>query len=343
MSKDLMVRIAPEFTEEKQVTKITIVGVGAVGMACANAILLRGVCNKIALIDVMENKAKGEVLDMEQCAQFCHGIKVIGGSDYADSKDSNIVVISAGARQEEGESRLNLVQRNVDIFKKIIPQIVKYSPNCILVVVSNPGNSSFVFNLFNIVEIISYVAWKLSGFPAHRVFGTGTILDSARFRHMLSKKLNISASSVHGYIIGEHGDSSVPVWSCVNIAGVRLSKHLPDIGTDKDPENFAKIHKDVVDSAYEIIRLKGYTSWAIGVSTATLCNSIINNHHSVWPLSTLAKGFHGITDEIYISLPCLVTNHGITHVIPQELNEDETAKLLNSAKTLSTIAAGLKW
>ncbi|KAL3318574.1 hypothetical protein Ciccas_002760 [Cichlidogyrus casuarinus] len=193
------------------------------------------------------------------------------------------------------------------------------------------------------VDVMSYVARKLSGFPDYRVFGTGTVLDSARFRYMLGKKLNICATSVHGYVIGEHGDTSVPVWSCVNIAGVRLAKQYPNIGTSQDQENFALIHEQVVNSACEIIKRKGNTCWAIGLCTATLCSAVLKSHHAVYPVSVNAKGFHGITDDVYLSLPCVVTNIGVTHVIPQDLNEDETANLLTSAKTLANLIAGITW
>lgn len=325
----IMKAVAPADVKASPRTKITVIGVGAVGMAAAFSLM--EITGELCLLDVMENKVKGEVLDLQHGQQFLRRCTVKGGTDYALSAGSDIVVITAGARQNEGESRLNLVQRNVDIFKHIIPQIVKHSPNCIIVVVSNP------------VDILTYVAAKLSGFPKHRVLGTGTMLDSARFRYLLGDKLGVSANSVHGYVIGEHGDSSVPVWSNVNVAGVRLSSMNPKIGTDGDPEHYGNIHKEVVNSAYEIIKLKGYTSWAIGLTCRSLCNSILHNLHAVYPLTTNAKGFHGITEDVYLSLPCLTTSVGISHVIPQQLNEEETAKIKHSADTLWSIIKDIKW
>ncbi|CAH8661245.1 unnamed protein product [Heterobilharzia americana] len=203
--KSIMQAVAPPGTESRSRTKVTVVGVGAVGMAAAFSLM--NVAGEIALIDVVADKVKGEVLDLQHGQQFLRRCKVSGGTDYKYSENSDIVVITAGARQNEGESRLNLVQRNVEIYKFIIPQVVKYSPDCILIIVSNP------------VDVLTYVAHKLSGFPAHRVIGTGTMLDSARFRFLLGRKLGVSANSVHGYVVGEHGDSSVPVWSNVNVGG----------------------------------------------------------------------------------------------------------------------------
>ncbi|CDQ75121.1 unnamed protein product [Oncorhynchus mykiss] len=228
----------------------------------------------------------------------------------------------AGARQQEGESRLNLVQRNVNIFKFIIPQIVKYSPNAILLVVSNP------------VDILTYVAWKLSGFPRHRVIGSGTNLDSGRFRHLMGEKLHLHPSSCHGWIIGEHGDSSVPVWSGVNVAGVSLKGLNPDMGTDADKEDWKHVHKMVVNGAYEVIKLKGYTSWAIGLSVADLVESILKNLHKVHPVSTLVKGMHGVKEEVFLSVPCVLGNSGLTDIIHMTLKPEEEKQLINSAETL---------
>merc|ERR1712002_206609 len=245
--------------------KVTVVGCGAVGMATAFSLMAQEVASEIALVDVMLDKLKGEVMDLQHGLTFLRNIKVSGSGDYSITAGSKLIIVTAGARQQEGESRLNLVQRNVNIFKGIIPQLCKYSPDAIFLVVSNP------------VDLMTYVTWKLSGFPKNRVFGSGTNLDSSRFRFLMSERLNIAPSSCHGWIVGEHGDSSVPVWSGMNVAGVRLRDINPQVGTPEDPENFAQLHKDVINSAYEIIKLKGYTSWAIGVSCSTLARSILKN------------------------------------------------------------------
>ncbi|XP_060698964.1 L-lactate dehydrogenase B-A chain isoform X1 [Hemiscyllium ocellatum] len=310
--------------------KVTVVGVGQVGMACAVSILLRELTDEMALVDVLEDKLKGEMMDLLHGSLFLKTPKILADKDYAITANSRVVVVTAGARQQEGESRLNLVQRNVNIFKFIIPQIVKYSPNCTLIVVSNP------------VDILTYVTWKMSGFPKNRVIGSGCNLDSARFRYLMAEKLGLHPSSCHGWVLGEHGDSSVPVWSGVNVAGVGLQQLSPDIGTAQDKENWKDVHKMVVDSAYEVIKLKGYTNWAIGLSVAELTESIVKNLRRIHPVSTMVKGMYGIEDEVFLSLPCVLSADGLTDVINQTLKDDEVAQLRKSAETLWKIQRELK-
>eukprot|EP00108_Taenia_solium_P001794 TsM_000807200 transcript=TsM_000807200 gene=TsM_000807200 len=329
----ILIPLAPH-VHSKPKTKVSIVGVGS------------GLANILALVDFNEDKVKGEVLDMQHGSQFLHTCNVIGGKDYSYTSHSDVVFIAAGARQVVGESRLNLVQRNVDIFKNcphfpravniishsaIVPEVVKYSPDCIIVVVSNP------------VDILTYVTWKLSGLPKNRVIGSGTILDSARFRHILGKKLDLAASSIHGYIIGEHGDSSVAVWSRVSVGGVNLSTVYPKFGEDDDPNNFKAVHKDVIDSAYEIIRLKGYTSWAIGLCCANLCSALLSDRNVVIPVTTNVSGLHGIEGDVFLSMPCVVNSSGVTSVVNMTLTDSEKAKLHHSAKTLLETTSGIKW
>ncbi|KAK2832129.1 hypothetical protein Q7C36_015591 [Tachysurus vachellii] len=315
---------------EPPTNKVTVVGVGQVGMACAVSILLKDLCDELALVDVLEDKLKGEMMDLQHGSLFLKTHKIIADKDYSVTANSRIVVVTAGVRQQEGESRLNLVQRNVNIFKHIIPQIVKHSPNCILIVVSNP------------VDIMTYVTWKLSGLPKHRVIGSGTNLDTARFRFIMAEKLGIHASSFNGYVLGEHGDSSVPVWSGANVAGVNLQKLNPAIGTDADSENWKEAHKMVVDSAYEVIKLKGYTNWAIGMSVADLTESLVKNLSRVHPVSTMVKGMYGIGDEVYLSLPCVLNSSGVTSVINMTLSDGEVGQLRKSADTLWNIQKDLK-
>ncbi|XP_051540298.1 L-lactate dehydrogenase B-A chain-like [Myxocyprinus asiaticus] len=256
--------------------------------------------------------------------------KIVADKDYLVTANSRIIVVTAGVRQQRGESRLNLVQRNANIFKHIIPQIVKYSPDCTLIVVSNP------------VDVLIYVTWKLSGLPKHRVIGSGTNLDSARFCHIMAEKLGIHSSSFNGYILGEHGDSSVPVWSEANVTEVSLQKLNPDIGTDKDAENWKEAHKMVVDSAYEVIKLKGYTNWAIGLSVADLTESLVKNLSRVHPVSTMVKGMYGISEEVYLSLPCVLNSSGVGSVINMTLTDEEIAQLKKSTDTLWGIQKDLK-
>ncbi|XP_014209671.1 L-lactate dehydrogenase-like [Copidosoma floridanum] len=311
--------------------KITIVGVGQVGMACAFSILTNNVSSDVVLVDVMADKLKGEMLDLQHGSAFLKNARINASTDYAASANSSICIVTAGARQREGESRLDLVQRNTDIFKGIVPQLVKYSPNTILLVVSNP------------VDILTYVAWKLSGLPRNRVIGSGTNLDSARFRFLLSQRLNVAPTSCHGWIIGEHGDTSVPVWSGVNVGGVRLCELDENVGTEADQEGWNELHKQVVQSAYEVIRLKGYTSWAIGLSVSQLASSILRNSMQVHAVSTLVAGQHGIEREVFLSLPCTLGENGIAHVIKQKLTDKELELLGKSANTMDEVQKGLKF
>ncbi|XP_060932640.1 L-lactate dehydrogenase C chain isoform X2 [Limanda limanda] len=332
MASILQKLITPVFSgpPEPPRNKVTVVGVGQVGMACAISVLLRELADELALVDVMEDKLKGEMMDLQHGSLFLKTPTIVADKDYSVTANSRIVVVTAGVRQQEGESRLNLVQRNVNIFKHIIPQIVRYSPDCIIIVVSNP------------VDVLTYVTWKLSGLPKHRVIGSGTNLDSARFRFLMAEKLGIHASSFNGWILGEHGDTSVPVWSGTNVAGVNLQMLNPDIGTDCDEENWKETHKMVVDSAYEVIRLKGYTNWAIGLSVADLTESLMRNMNRIHPVSTMVQGMYGIDDQVYLSLPCVLNSGGVASVVNMTLTEDEVAQLQDSANTLWDIQKDLQ-
>ncbi|XP_042843323.1 L-lactate dehydrogenase A-like 6A [Panthera tigris] len=320
------------FTSEEAVhhNKVSIIGTGSVGMACAISILLKGLTDELALVDVDEDKLKGETMDLQHGSPFVKMPTIASSKDYPVTANSSLVIITAGARQEKGETRLNLVQRNVAIFKLMISNIIQYSPRCKLIVVSNP------------VDILTYVAWKLSGFPQNRVIGSGCNLDTARFRFLIGQKLGIHSESCHGWVLGEHGDSSVPVWSGVNIAGVPLKDLNSDIGTDKDTEKWKNVHKDVIASAYEIIKMKGYTNWAIGLSVADLTESILRNLRRVHPVSTIIKGLYGINKEVFLSVPCVLGESGIADLVKVTLTPEEQARLKKSAETLWEIQKELE-
>lgn len=329
ISAQLMEEIVPAL--DKSGGKVTVVGVGQVGMACAFSLLTQSICSELALVDVAADKLRGEMLDLQHGLTFLRNIKIDASTDFAVTAGSRVCIVTAGARQKEGESRLSLVQRNTDIFKGIIPNLVKYSPETILLIVSNP------------VDILTYVAQKLSGLPKNRVIGSGCNLDSARFRFHLSQRLNVAPNSAHGWIVGEHGDSSVPVWSGVNVAGVRLRDLNPDIGTPNDPDKYNELHMEVVNSAYEIIKLKGYTSWAIGLSVASLVSSIMKNQRRCYAISVNVQGQHGIEEDVFLSLPSVLGENGVTHIIKQTLTAAEVDQLQKSAKTLWDVQAGLKF
>lgn len=311
--------------------KVSVVGVGQVGMACAFSILTQNVSSDLALVDCVADKLQGEMLDLQHGSPFLKNAKVHASTDYSVTAGSRLCVVTAGARQREGESRLDLVQRNTDILKFIIPQLIKYSPNTMLLIVSNP------------VDILTYVAWKISGLPKHRVIGSGTNLDSSRFRFLMSQRLGVAPTSCHGWIIGEHGDSSVAVWSGVNIAGVNLRQINPAIGTEDDPEQWNDLHQQVVGSAYEVIKLKGYTSWAIGLSVASLASTILNNTGRIHAVCVHVQGLHGIKEDVYLSLPAVLGEDGVSDVIKQALTDDERDHLHKSAAIMEEVQKNLQY
>lgn len=323
-----------EVAEDKQTPshhKVTVVGIGAVGMAAAFSILTQNVSHDVALVDVFENKLKGELMDLQHGSNFLKNAKISASTDLSVSAGSRLIIVTAGVRQKEGESRLDLVQRNTDILKHLIPKLVEYSPDTTLLIVSNP------------CDILTYVAWKLSGLPKSRVIGSGTNLDSSRFRFLLAQRLHVAPTSMHGWIIGEHGDSSVPVWSGVNIAGIRLREINPDAGHDTDVEDWNQCHKDVVSAAYEVIKLKGYTSWAIGLSCADIASAIFRNANAVKAVSTMVKGIHGIDKEVFLSLPCVLNANGVVSIVKQKLSDDELAKLQASANLMDEVQRGIQF
>ncbi|XP_073923321.1 L-lactate dehydrogenase C chain-like isoform X2 [Castor canadensis] len=305
--------------------KVTVVGAGSVGMACAICILLKDLTDELAIVDVEEEKLKGETLDLLHGSVFLSTPKIICGKDFKVSENSKLVIVTAGARQKEGETRLDLVQRNVAIMKSIIPNLVHHSPDCKMIIVTNP------------VDILTYVVWKISGLPVSRVIGSGCNLDSARFRYLIGEKLDIHPTSCHGWIIGEHGDSSVPLWSGVNVAGFPLKSLNPTLGTDSDKEQWKIIHKQVVQGAYEVIKLKGYTSWAVALSVTDLAGSILKNLRRVHPVSTLVKGLYGVKEDIFLSIPCILGRNGISDIVKINLNSEEEALLRKSADALWSI------
>lgn len=299
-------------------------------MACVVSILSRGICDEMALVDVVTDKVKGEVWDLQHGACWLANVHVVGGDDFAVSAGSTIVVITAGARQNVGESRLSLCQRNVEIFKKIVPQVAKYSPKAIIIVISNP------------VDVMTYVAWKLSGFPPERVFGTGTSLDTSRFRHMIGERLGVGPSEVDAFVIGEHGDSSVPVWSSANVSGVPIGDFSRQCELVNFESEFGSIHKKVVEAAMDIIKLKGYTNWGIGLTCAGIVRAILRNERSVHPLSTLIKDLYSLPNEVFVSVPCIISARGIRRAVRMKLSEEESTKFMESADQMWSVCAGLK-
>jgi L-lactate dehydrogenase len=300
--------------------KIAIIGVGNVGATFAYALLGSGLASEIVLIDNNKKRAEGEAIDLNHAVPLTHSTRIWAG-DYADCAGAAITVITAGTAQKPGETRLDLVQRNYSIFQSIIPQIVKYNPDGILLIAANP------------LDILSYAALKLSGLPANRVIGSGTILDTARFRYLLSQHAGVDPRSVHAYIIGEHGDSEVPVWSLANIAGMPLVEYCK-MNCDKfDQEEYDRIFEQTRDAAYHIIELKGATFYGIGMGLVRICEAILRGQHTVLSVSTLIQDYYGIND-VYLSLPCVIDREGVSKFLHLPLNDNEIAGLQKSAAVL---------
>lgn len=307
--------------------KGVIIGAGQVGLACAYSLLIQDCFDELILQDIAQDKTEGEVMDLMHGIPFISPTLVTAGTVADAGKNADIVIITAGASQKPGESRLSLVERNVTIFKNLIAEVVQHCPHAILLIVSNP------------VDIMTYVTLKLSGFPSHRVLGSGTVLDTARFRALLSQKLNLDARSIHAYIIGEHGDSELPVWSTVNVAGMKLCDGRPGSPTVDDPQ-LAEIFDQVKNAAYEIIQRKGYTSYAIGLAVTDIVKAILRNQRRIMTVSRFVDGLYGLP-ELCISLPTVVDRQGATQLINLSLNQTEQEQLNHSAQVLQNILGQL--
>ena len=305
--------------------KVAIIGCGFVGSACAFALMESGLFSEIVLLDANTDRAEGEALDISHGLPFSKPMQIYAGT-YDDISDASIIIITAGTGQKEGESRLDLVHRNVDIYKSIIPQIAGRNFKGILLIVSNP------------VDILTYTALKLSGLPSNRVFGSGTVLDTARLKYLLGEQLGVDPRSVHAFILGEHGDSEIAAWSCANVSGIKLNKFCEMRGYFKHEEAMKRIADEVKNSAYEIIKRKRATYYGIAMAVRRICEAIVRNEKSILPISSLMKGQYGISG-IALSMPAIVGRNGVETHVPFEINEQEAADLQKSAKTLQEVLA----
>jgi L-lactate dehydrogenase len=303
--------------------RIAIVGAGNVGATFAYALLNSGLAGEIVIIDRNKVKAEGEAMDLRHAVPLTHSTRVWPG-DYEDCKGAAVTVITSGTNQKPGETRLDLVQRNFEIMQSIIPEVVKHNPNGIVLIASNP------------VDILTYASWKISGLPASRVIGSGTILDTARFRAMLSHHIGVDARSVHAYIIGEHGDSEVPVWSLANIAGMDLQDYCRENCQKYDPQLFERIFEETRNAAYEIIQRKGATYYAVASGLVRIVEAVLRGQDTVLSVSTLITDYYDIND-VYLSLPCVIGHEGIKQVMHLNLDETEQQGIRSSAAVLHKI------
>jgi L-lactate dehydrogenase len=307
--------------------KVAIVGAGFVGATFAYALLQSGLASEIVLIDANHAKAEGEAMDLNHAVPLAKPARVWAG-DYPDCAGAAVTVITAGSNQRPGETRLDLAARNAAIFRSIVPQVAASNPNGLILVASNP------------VDILTYAAWKISGLPKERVIGSGTILDTARFRYLLSQYFQVDARSVHAYIIGEHGDSEVPVWSLANIAGMRLPVYCAQNGMTCTGSDLEDLFNQTRDAAYQIIKLKGATYYAIGSGLLRIVEAILRDQSTVLSVSSLIEDYYDIQD-VFLSLPCIVDRGGVERVLRLELSPDEILGLRNSANVLKKMTQDL--
>jgi L-lactate dehydrogenase len=299
---------------------VGIVGTGNVGTAAAYAIFNQGFASEILLLDQDTRRAEGEAMDL------MHGQQLVGritcrAVDYPALSNAQIIVLAAGASQKSpDETRLDLLRRNAEIFREIIIQLDKHAPNAILVVATNP------------VDVLTYICQELSSRPGRRILGTGTLLDTARFRALLGRHYGVDPRSVHAYILGEHGDSEVPIWSNATIGGQDIHGRTV-LGTDWDTDTMQGIFEQARDAAYEIIARKGHTDTAIGVVIARIVRAVLEDQQNVLPVSTRPEGAYGI-DDVCLSVPCVVGLEGMEKRVDPELSDDEREALRASAKAL---------
>ena len=309
------------------IQKAAIIGCGFVGSTTAFSLVHKGLFSELVLIDADKKKAEGEAMDLSHGRPFVHPMKIYAG-DYDDIGDCSLIIITAGANQKPGETRLDLVHKNVGIFKSIIPEITKRNFEGILLIVANP------------VDILTYAALKISGYPKERVIGSGTVLDSARFRYLLSEHLKVDSRSVHALIIGEHGDSELAVWSGANVSGIDINDFCELRGFYNHKESMENIYRRVRDSAYEIIERKGATYYGVAMAVGRIAESIIRDEHAVLPVSTLMEGEYGISN-LCISVPTIVSQSGAEKALEIPLDKEEQVQLKNSAKELHEVLSSL--
>jgi L-lactate dehydrogenase len=305
--------------------RVAVVGAGNVGSTFAYTLLLSGLASEIVLIDANRARAEGEAMDISHALPFTPSARVWAG-DYSDCADAAITVITAGAAQKPGETRLDLAKKNAAIFQQIVP--AASAGNGLLLVATNP------------VDVLTYAALKQSGLPPHRVIGSGTILDTARFRYLLSRHFDVDAHSIHAYIVGEHGDSEVPVWSLANIAGLRLADFCAAHGVSLDAAQKEEIFSQTRDAAYHIIERKGSTYYAVAAGLVQIVKAILRDENTVLSVSSLISGLYGIHD-VCLSLPTIVNRKGIHRVLELQFTDEEQAQLCHSADTLKSHIAAL--
>ena len=301
--------------------KISVIGAGFVGATTAYALMNSGIATEICLFDINMDKAMGEVMDLVHGTSFVKPVNIYAGN-IEETKDSDIVVITAGAAQKEGETRLDLIEKNYNIFKGFIPQIAAASPNAILLVVSNP------------CDVLAYITYKLSGFPKERVIASGTVLDTSRLKYVIGKYFNVNNNNIHAYVLGEHGDSEVVSWSTSSIAGESFEDYAKKFNLEWNDDVKAVIESDVKNAAYEIISRKNATYFAVALAVNRIVEAILRDENTILTVSCLMQGEYGIND-VYLAVPTILNSTGAVRIVnPILKDEEELKKLRESAKVL---------
>ena len=300
--------------------KVSIIGAGFVGATTAYALMNSGIATEICIYDINMDKAVGEVMDLVHGTSFVKPVNVYAGS-LEETKDSDIVIITAGVGQKEGETRLDIIDKNYKIFQGFVPEIARLSPNSILLVVSNP------------VDVLTYITYKLSGFPKERVIGSGTVLDTSRLKYVLGKYFNVNNTNIHSYVIGEHGDSEVVTWSNGRVGGEDFDMYAKQLDLEWDNDIKKVIEEDVKNSAYEIISRKKATYFAVALAVNRIVEAIFRNENSILTVDSLFEGQYGIED-MYLAIPTIVNRGGAQEIIQISLADDELNRLKESASIL---------
>ena len=307
--------------------KVVIVGAGFVGSTFAYSLLIRGLVSQIVIIDINKQRAEGEVMDLNHGLPFAYPTRIWAG-DYPDCKDADIVVIAVDKGQRIEQSRLELAEGNFQVLKQIVPNVTRYNKDCILLVVTNP------------LDVMTYATLRLSGFAGNRVIGSGTILDTARLRYLLGEYLQVDPRNVHAYIIGEHGDSEVPVWSLANVAGIRLKDYCPLCNVPYNIDDFNDLFLKVRNAGYEIVKRKGRTFYAVALGMTKIVESILRNENAVLTVSCFLQNYHGVSDTC-LSVPVVLNRSGVKEIIKLPLDEKEIADFQKSATIIRNVVHSL--
>ena len=310
------------------IQKVAVIGCGFVGSTIAYTLMQKGTFSEMVLLDAAQGKAEGEAMDISHGLPFAHAMDIYAGT-YEDIADAAVVIITAGANQKPGETRLDLVQKNSRIMRSIISEVKRVNCEGILLIVSNP------------VDILTEVALRESGFPKERVIGSGTVLDTARLKYLVSEKLNVDSRNVHAFIAGEHGDSELAVWSCANIYGISIDEFAKIRGFHDFTKEKDEIYHAVRDSAYEIIERKGATYYGIGMAAAKIAEAIVRDSHTVVPVSVSLNGEYGLSD-LCLSIPAVIGSRGAEQVLEISLNAEEEERLRRSADELKEVLAQIE-